>query len=269
MILGHNTHFSQNTHKFHFPQNNLCSFDSVHQQTAKMVRTVDFNNLRSGRKKLSYDDLSIEFQAHVESGDGLDAYSPPLWKRSTSESLNSEYSPLLPQTRHCSYQSHAIAESRKELMEMIRNMSESYYELSLKDIVDEQHTLDTSEEPREETSKKITGEAHSEKQKKMVKKKTDNRKGQLMRTESMESSVFLIKMFFPTCLGSKRKKPISGTSAKVSLRPLFGGPMHIEGSWWRNKRCSVSGDSKERVKTECIDGSTKGSSYSSNSRSGF
>lgn len=228
-----------------------------------MVRTVDFNYLRSARKKPSYDDLSIEFQAHVESGDGFGAYSPPLWKRGTSESLDNEYSPLLPQTRHYSYQSHAIAEGRKELMEMIRNMPESYYELSLKDIVDEQHTLD---EPRVETSETITGEARSEKQKKMIKEKTHNRKGQLMRTESMESSVFLIKMFFPAFLGSKTKKPISGTSAKVSPRPSFKGPMHIQSSQCRSKRCSVREDSKERVKTECISGSTKGSSNSNKDR---
>ncbi|KAK6264037.1 hypothetical protein SCA6_019471 [Theobroma cacao] len=70
-------------------------------------------------------------------------------------------------------QTQAIEEGRKELMEMIRNMPEFSYELSLKDMVDEQHA---SEEVKgkavsEDESFCSETEAQTKKQKKKKKKK--------------------------------------------------------------------------------------------------
>lgn len=92
----------------------------------------------------SYEDGEMEFRGHLD--EELDDYSVGLWKRSTSRHVRNETSRLLPNNHRysnisISSQSQAIAEARKELMERIHDMPESSYELSLKDIVDEQLTL--------------------------------------------------------------------------------------------------------------------------------
>ena len=65
--------------------------------------------------------------------------SPPLWRTSPPQSPvharvpNNNYRHLSPTSR-----AQAIARGQWELMEMVKNMPESSYELTLKDIVDEQ-----------------------------------------------------------------------------------------------------------------------------------
>ncbi|XP_038692899.1 uncharacterized protein LOC119990845 [Tripterygium wilfordii] len=80
-------------------------------------------------------------------------------------------SPLLPRNHHFSSISpksrmRALAEGRKELMEMIANMPESSYELSLKDIVvDQQHIMqEVQEDIQEETSFHFETEAQLKKE---------------------------------------------------------------------------------------------------------
>lgn len=108
-------------------------------------------------------------------------------------------------------------------MEMIRNMPESCYELSLKDIVDEQQGMQKAREDTDVDEKKfhLQTQAQIRKQKK---KKITYKTRQISRTSSMESETFRIKIFFPTFLCSKKKTKAAGNCSKVSPRPPFEGP---------------------------------------------
>ncbi|KAM5577810.1 hypothetical protein ABKV19_008247 [Rosa sericea] len=164
-----------------------------------------------------------EFQAQACIEEDLGAHSPRLWETNTKY----ESSPLLPQNHHYSDLSptsrrRVILESRSELMQMIQNMPESYHELSLKDIVDEQQGMQKAREGTdvEEKSLDFNTQVQIRKQKKKITYKTR----QISRTSSMESETFLIKMFFPTFLGSKKKAKAAGNRSKVSPRPSFEDP---------------------------------------------
>lgn len=120
-----------------------------------------------------------------------------LWKTKPRNSAEYEFSPLLsPQTR-----SEAIEKGRKELMEMVRNIPESSYELSMKDLVDEAKTTSTPE-PTKKT--------------KFV-----------SRTPSIDKNkVYLINIntLFPWFSSSKKKS----TSSRVSPRTSSGRKLWME-----------------------------------------
>ncbi|PON81542.1 hypothetical protein TorRG33x02_226650 [Trema orientale] len=209
----------------------------------------------------------LEFQAEANTEDGFGVCSPPLWKTSRSKSNKQESSPLLPHNHHYSNLSpnsrrQAIADGRKELMEMIQDLPESCYELSLKDIVADQHSLQGEEESI--VSKDEAFDFNSETQITKLKKKKMNmntnimKRGQITRTGSMESETFLIKMFLPSSLGSKKK-------AKASRVPSINSSEQPENDvdkvWWI-KGFPIPGRRKKICRS-----STNGSTSSSNSSS--
>lgn len=106
---------------------------------------------------------------------------------------NHQYSCLSPPSRL-----RAIIDGRKELMEMINKKPESSYELSLKDIVDDQQNVGNEEQ------EVVLAEEKKVKDKMARSKNTKTK--QICRSESMESKVFLLKMFLPVSLGSKKRK---------------------------------------------------------------
>lgn len=197
----------------------------------------------------------LEFKAEALAGDGFGYSSPPLWKSYRSRSASRESSPLLPRNHHYSNLSPvsrrlAIVDGRRELMGMIENMAESSYELSLKDIVDAPQSFHENEA----ASRVIKATKHEMNGGGKVKR------GTLARTASMESEAFLIKMFFPTSLGSKKKvKP--GNSARVSsLRSPDRHGNSKERVWWV-KCFPVTGKSRSISRS-----STSGSSDNSSRR---
>lgn len=210
-------------------------------------------------------DIEFEVQASLVEEE-IGGYSLPIWKRSTSKNVQIESSPLLPHNHHSSNLSptsrrKAIADGRRQLMEMIKDMPESSYELSLKDIVDEQNSLEEAQEGPD--IKESSFHFETEAQIKKKKKKGINKARQLSRIESMESENFLLKMFFPTSLSFK-KKTKAGNNSKVSPRPSFEGTEdHIDKEWWL-KRFFLSGENK-RSRGSSRTGSTN-SSTSSTSR---
>ncbi|PKI79424.1 uncharacterized protein LOC116200276 [Punica granatum] len=144
-------------------------------------------------------------------------------------------SPLLPRDHHYSSpspssRSQAIEQGRRELMEMVRAMPESSFELSLKDIVDEQQSWKESQKEDDSVSGEVGKEKQKEKSSKKRKKtsaagrRTDRR--QVSRTSSMESGTFMIKIFFPAFLTSK-KAPSKGrnpSKSKISPKTSTEGP---------------------------------------------
>ena len=207
----------------------------------------------------------IEFQVQaslVQEGLGGVVNSLHLWKRNSSKKVQYESSPLLPHDHHPSNLSptsrrEVIADGRKQLMEMVKDMPESSYELSLKDLVNEQHGLEEVQEGPVESQ-----EDQPKKQKKNTKKGIKKVR-QLSRIESLESETFLLKMFFPTSLSFK-KKTKEGKSSKLSPSPSFEDTKdRIDKEWWL-KRFFVTGENK-RSRENSRNGSTS-SSNSTTSR---
>lgn len=98
-------------------------------------------------------------------------------------------------------------------MEMIKDMPESSYELTLKDIVEQQDKEDAVAE-EEKVKHKIP-----------VRAKSANTK-QICRSESMESEVFLLKTFLPVSLSSKKK-------AKPRKHSREGPEKQANRVWWK------------------------------------
>ncbi|CAK9171506.1 unnamed protein product [Ilex paraguariensis] len=218
----------------------------------------------------------IEFQTQTQIADDYIVYSPPFWTRKSSRNIGYEVaSPLLPYKQTYSYPSptsrlqaiedgqrelmemvenipesghhysypsptsrlQAIVDGKRELLEMIENIPEFSYELSLKDIVDEQQNMQGGQQGLviEERSLKLKTELRI----KQKKTKTSKRR-QISRSESMGSGVFLLKMFLPIPLYSK-KKSTTGKCSKVSPRPTLGGSEKpVDTEWWK-KRFLVTG----------------------------
>lgn len=196
----------------------------------------------------------IEFQPHtcVEE-DGAGICSPPLWnKKNVSQSIQNEISPLLPHDHCFSHPSQAasqldkIVNARRELMEMVKNMSESTNELSLKDIVDELQTSQEVLEERsvEDRSKSLNSEIELLQQK--SKKRTKHIKSRpITRSASMEKEVFLLKLFFPTSLGMQRKSAAEhGSKVSQNLKALGDNPEDNLGKEGWNRRFLCAGQRK-------------------------
>ncbi|KAL2521280.1 uncharacterized protein Fot_25203 [Forsythia ovata] len=163
----------------------------------------------------------VEFQIQTQNEDHFEAYSSPLWTR-PSRSFHHEAYTLLPSNHHYSSSPtsrlRAIANGRRELMEMIKDISESSYELSLKDIVEDKHRKE------KEKSGKIVEERNSNKtETRNSRKSVTARRSQISRTQSMESGAFLLKIFLPIPQSSKKNskarncaKNSPGTSSERS-----------------------------------------------------
>ena len=102
--------------------------------------------------------------------------SPPLWANNIRSNGTCRSSATT-----------KMAQARNELMEMFDDLPESCYELSLKDIV----TKDTKPE--------------------MKGNKKGEKKGPISRSVSLDTGVFLIKMFVPSSLGLKKQKVCMST----------------------------------------------------------
>lgn len=173
-----------------------------------MGRSSDFKfwEERSPVHRLSCDDESFEFQV------GASSSSP-------------ETSNLLPENHHRSCLSptsrlRAIVDGRREMMEMIKNMPESSYELTLKDIVDDKEEVEEKEEEERGKDKRESRSIHKSKQ--------------ICRSESMESEVFLIKMFLPVSLSFKNKKKKKAKQRKcVKQKSEVGLEKEASKEWWK------------------------------------
>ncbi|CAK9187705.1 unnamed protein product [Ilex paraguariensis] len=189
--------------------------------------------------------------------------SPPLWNTSPPRSPvhqrphHNNYRYLSPASR-----TQAIARGQWELMEMVKKMPESSYELTLRDLV-----VQPRAEPQEDclVQKKIFGDEVGVKVKRQESKRKE-RKVKMMNSRSTENGGLFLKMVFPVSLGSKKKKKNSGPNkcAKISPKPenLDKSSKGAEKDWWK-KRFSVSGESENGGNSNNT--GSKGSSGSSGS----
>lgn len=189
-------------------------------------------------------------------GDEVDFHAQTQYNGDDGACVWTSKTPLLPRNHQYSYLTspklssspsrlQAIIDGRRELTEKIQDMPESWYELSLKDIVDEQHDLQADQDIiviDDEKNPNFKPEIKMKQQKKKC------RRGQMTRSESMDSRVLRLKIIFPISLGLKRKSK-AGNRSKVSPRPSLDCPgsvsekTRLDKKWWRMRFLSM-GESK-------------------------
>nr|GEZ89453.1 protein kinase-like domain-containing protein [Tanacetum cinerariifolium] len=142
--------------------------------------------------------------------------SPPLWSNNVRSNGTCQSSATT-----------KMAQARNELMEMFDDLPESCYELSLKDIV----TKDTKPE--------------------MKGNKKGEKKGSISRSVSLDTGVFLLKMFVPSSFGMKKQKVCPSTSMNDSKKRLgvtkqwkswffFDNKSNLNSRSRNNNRCYAS-----------------------------
>lgn len=211
----------------------------------------------SKRPPKSYKNCDMEVQlgiagSKVEDDSGI--CSPPLWSTSPPKSPHQRrnyYRCLSPASR-----TQAIARGQRELMEMVNNMPESSYELSLKDLVEHPHV--------------VAQEKRVEERKLSSKKTVPNRKVDDRREKghvNIDSGGFYLKMVFPISLGSKKKTKNneSNSSNKVSPRTSVcdGSNKGLDKEWWKKSLSGSSGGESDSGVSSINSGSMKSSGSSS------
>ncbi|KAJ6852611.1 uncharacterized protein M6B38_253660 [Iris pallida] len=157
-----------------------------------------------------------------------DEPSPELWQAAGRRMVRSaEGSPV---RRQEAESPAAIARYRQEMLDLVKDVPENAYELSLIDMVDTAKTTKAVKVAEEE-------EEEEEKNSKKMKKKKGTRS--MSRSASMETGGLLLKMFVPrvpAALGGRRQSfSNSGMRTKVSptrARRDVGEKGRGEGEWW-------------------------------------
>ncbi|XP_059631689.1 uncharacterized protein LOC132274431 [Cornus florida] len=219
----------------------------------------------------SFDGGSVQFRPGNMEEEESGVCSPPLWKTSPPRG------PLPPRHPQRAYghlspvsKTQAIARGQWELMEMVKSMPESSYELSLKDLVE--HTrVETQEECLVgEKNLKIFGSEFVDQRVKVMRQesKKNEKKAKMVRSGSIDNRGLFLKMVIPFYFGSKKKKKATNTCAKVSPKPEVSdrSSKGVDKDWWK-KKVVGSGESESGVTTS-NSGSSGSSSSSSRSNSG-
>ncbi|KAF5193500.1 hypothetical protein FRX31_016913 [Thalictrum thalictroides] len=198
----------------------------------------------------------------VEFEESSDVASPQLWKTGPQTMVVTRLWPSSLYNRHCyqavsSTRSQEIAGDREKLMQLIQNMPEDCYELSLKDIVEnpivqgaDQQT--TVVEERREIAK-CNDHAIQSKLKTEI---ASGRKNNLLRSGSMSEGQFILKLFSPISLGIKKSSRLR-PCAKV----LPEGDKCVHKGWWE-KRFLIHGDSKSNDSGTIVNSSSCNNSSS-------
>ncbi|KAK7840438.1 uncharacterized protein LOC111984984 [Quercus suber] len=223
----------------------------------------------------SWNGMEVKFEPEMKAVDESGICSPPLWKTSPPRSPQhraNHYRSLSPTSR-----TQAIARGQRELMEMVKNMPEACYELSLKDIVEQPKVLEArARESSVSEERDLNTEVLYKREN--SKKRNDKRaQSQVVkRSASINNGGFYLKMVFPVSLGSKKnnkkkkndQSSVTNTSAKVSPKPIVqdGSSKGVDKEWWK-KRISVSGESESGRSSSNSMKSTGSSSSSSSSSS--
>ncbi|KAJ4950802.1 hypothetical protein NE237_027634 [Protea cynaroides] len=206
------------------------------------------------------DNDGIEFRATTEGEEGSGSSSPTLWKTSSPARTSEAEASLLHQgTLSSASRKLAIARSRKEIMEMVRNMPETSYELSLQDLVEQPYVQDSVDKNSNDPKTQIETAKR--------KKSQERNKGQMWRSGSMEIEPVMLKMFFPASLGLKKKSFSMDRESKTPSRSqsFEAQETNVDKEWWK-RRYSFAGDSDRGVISGINNGSSGSSGSSNNGR---
>lgn len=167
---------------------------------------LQFNKWDEARQMMSDHSSGSNSEIEFQTRSDYILHSPSLWA-----SKDQPYYHPSPRSRL-----KAIVDGQRKLMEMIQNMpDDSSLELSLKDIVLDNHQ-GTGKVGVEDTSKL--------KDKKI---KPTFKHAKISRSESMDSGVFLLKMFVPLSLYTKTKSKTKTCSSKQTEKPA------ATKDWWK------------------------------------
>ncbi|XP_020554991.1 uncharacterized protein LOC105180043 isoform X2 [Sesamum indicum] len=210
-----------------------------------MFHPATLSDLHENRDSNWYSDglLQLRPNHHQESMDSGET-SPPLWKTCSPSPQKSPSHPLLnhrslsPDSR-----AQAIARGQWELMEMVKNMPESSYELTLKDLVE--HRSIEAQAPENEHRRGVV----KERQREIGRKYERNEM-------SLEKKGVFLNVVFPVSLESRKKN----SRGKVSPKPegLKGGG---ERDWWKKRFTGSSDSDSSRTSNGSSTGSSGGGRY--------
>ncbi|TYH72563.1 hypothetical protein ES332_D05G263400v1 [Gossypium tomentosum] len=228
------TQFSSPENMLHPPKSSFCL--SEH-----MVNNYDSRVQKTAQNYRRWNTMEADVTSMMEDDSGA---STPLWgstnpSRSPSHGKNINYRCLSPSSK-----AQAIARGQKELMEMVSRMPESCFELTLKDLVEQQQPVVV--EPKQESFAEGRGtiDQHTYNKEKGKKKMKKNPKPQFNRSGSIDNGGLLLKMVFPFSLGSKcknkkKKKNESNTNhnSKVSPKPTVSDESGkiVDKEWWKKR----------------------------------
>ncbi|GFZ09884.1 hypothetical protein Acr_21g0004830 [Actinidia rufa] len=188
-------------------------------------------------------------QFRVENTDHeFDVCSPPLWKTSPGKT-HENYGLLSPNSR-----TQAIVRGQWELMEMVKKMPDSCYELSLKDLVEQYPRAESQEEC-------LVGEKILKQRVKVTKRQESMGGGR-----GIDNRGLFLNMVFPFSFGSGKKKKLSTNIwSRVSPKPEANSEKSskaVDREWWK-KRFSVLGESESGGESRNSSGSSRSSRSSS------
>lgn len=159
-------------------------------------------------------------------------------------------------------------------MEMVKNMPESCYELSLKDLVEHHPRMGSPKEDScllEDKNYDEHEQAVNQRVKSIRRQESKNseKKAQILRSASMENRGLFLKVVFPVSLKSRKKKNLmtNSTISRVSPKPEGSDKTskNVDKDWWK-KRFSGSSGSESGMTSSNNSGST-GSTGSNGSSS--
>lgn len=217
----------------------------------------------------------VQFSLETMEEENSGVCSPPLWRNNSppdSPVRHTNHGVLSPASR-----AQAIARGKREIMEMVQNMPETSYELSLKDLVEQRNefmdrSVDETQSMEENEERSILRGNY--KKKGSVKRQESNKTGKIVvrNGSTNHNKGLFINMFFPFSVGSKKKKTSITTSLsfgkdsiKYSPKPeLFDKSGGDRRDWWW-KKYTGSGDSESLGITSSSSGASTGRSGSSGS----
>lgn len=206
----------------------------------------------STKQEITYSNWRNHHQESMEN----DAESPRLWKNSPSPSPSPSHPLLFSQNSRA----EAIVRGQWELMEMVKNMPESSYELSLKDMVEHQRSIENPGPQSGPDGSAAAGDV-SLHQRAVVKVKRDDQGKKIERNLSLENKGLFLNMVFPFSFKSKKKN----NSVKVSAKTegLKG-----ERDWWKRKFRGSSDSDSSRTSNNSGGGSSSSSGGGGSSSGG-
>ncbi|GAB2301721.1 hypothetical protein Dimus_035749 [Dionaea muscipula] len=235
----------------------------------------------------------LRFAVEAEEEDGSSGSSPRLWNTSPATSPMTATSLVHYQVMSPSSRTQAIARGRRELMEMIRDMPESFYELSLKDIVEQKAAIgqassyhdnriaDQDKMFAEEAGDALKEKKVSQNSRKVIRKSES--KAKMARSGSIKNGgggMLVRATVFPLFFGAKRNKRSLATVATFNMSPkasasssssvvLNGSSVNAtEKEWWRKRSCISSESESGGLGSSSGSARSSGSSSRSSSSSG-
>ncbi|KAL9243675.1 hypothetical protein vseg_017533 [Gypsophila vaccaria] len=226
----------------------------------------------------------------------LSLSSSPVHPNDKSKHMNQQQQQQQQQSVSQSSRTQAIAKGRKELMDMVRDLPESFYELSLKDIVDKKAEFGVQkgggemipEEKKSVGNKEIASSNKTTMETKKGKKsgnnkkvkKSESKKKMVKSRSSVDNGRFRLRnSVFPIFSGSRKNKKRLMGSNSFQIAPMPKQNPSSDGSmkavdqkdWWKRKSCmsSESEDNKSASSSSSINSSSRSSSINERRSSRF